>query len=249
GQTWVNRIADLQDELPFGEWGWKIQFLNDSVGFVSLENMRAGAILKTTDGGLTWQRNPVNDPQGNANLEGVGFADENQGWVGGWGDANFEGGFSSETSDGGQNWQNANQIGRFINRFRFFGNPAFVGYASGQTVYKYSAEPAAPAFLKAQMRTEILDSNEPEEVTDSVEIAYTVPPGAENVTINIWDRFGEDVRRLLDEKAPEPGSYSIIWDFRNDTGEKLSPDFYIYRITIDSKAESRIVRLKTDEGE
>jgi hypothetical protein len=83
GQTWVNRIANLQNELPFGEWGWKIQFLNDSVGFVSLENMKAGAILKTTDGGLTWQRNAVNDPQGNANLEGVGFADENRGWVGG----------------------------------------------------------------------------------------------------------------------------------------------------------------------
>jgi flagellar hook assembly protein FlgD len=97
------------------------------------------------------------------------------------------------------------------------------------------------------MRTEILDSNEPEEVVDSVEIAYTVPPGAENVTINIWDRFGEDVRRLLDQKAPSPGNHSIIWDFRSDTEEKLPPDFYIYRITIDDKAESRIVRLKTDQ--
>jgi hypothetical protein len=166
-----------------------------------------------------------------------------------WGDANFEGGFSSETSDGGANWQNANQIGRFINRFRFFGNPAFVDYASGQTVYKYSAdEPVAPVLLSAQMRTEILDSNEPEEVVDSVEIVYTVPTGAENVTINIWDRFGEDVRRLLDQKAPSPGNHSIIWDFRKDTEEKLPPDFYIYRITIDDKAESRIVRLKTGKS-
>lgn len=227
-----------------GEWGWKIQFLNELVGFVSLENFTAGAILKTTNGGLTWERKPINDPQGNANLEGVGFADENLGWVGGWGDLNFEGGFSSETSNGGEDWQNANQIGRFINRFRFFGNPATVGYASGQTVYKYSAEPVAPFLPAAKMQTEILDSNEPEEFTESVEIVYTVPSGAENVMIDIWDRFGEDVRKLLDEKAPSPGHHSIIWDFKDETGEKLQLGFYIYRVTVDSKAESRIVRYK-----
>src|ERR1700730_16728415 len=46
GQTWVNRAADLEATLPQGEWGWKIQFLNDNIGFVSLENFTAGAILK-----------------------------------------------------------------------------------------------------------------------------------------------------------------------------------------------------------
>ena len=38
GETWVDRVADLQDEFPFGEWGWKIFFVSDQVGFVSLEN-------------------------------------------------------------------------------------------------------------------------------------------------------------------------------------------------------------------
>jgi hypothetical protein len=32
-------------------------------------------------------------------------------------------GLSSATTDGGRNWQDANDIGRFINRFRFFGDP------------------------------------------------------------------------------------------------------------------------------
>ena len=44
GQTWVNRVADLQGQFPPGEWGWKIQFLNDQVGFVSLENFTAGGL-------------------------------------------------------------------------------------------------------------------------------------------------------------------------------------------------------------
>ncbi len=44
GQTWVNRVASIQDQLPAGEWGWKIQFFDARVGFVSLENFAEGAI-------------------------------------------------------------------------------------------------------------------------------------------------------------------------------------------------------------
>ena len=57
-------------------------------------------VIKSTDGGRTWVRKPVNDQQGNANLEGIGFIDEDNGWVGGWGDRFFRGGFSSATADG-----------------------------------------------------------------------------------------------------------------------------------------------------
>ncbi|MBW4478203.1 MAG: hypothetical protein KME54_15390 [Tolypothrix brevis GSE-NOS-MK-07-07A] len=81
GKAWVNRVANISS-FPLGEWGWKIQFLNEKVGFVSLENFNQGAILKTTDGGKTWTRLRINDDQENVNLEGVGFVDENLGWVG-----------------------------------------------------------------------------------------------------------------------------------------------------------------------
>ena len=59
GKTWQNMVENLVDELPCGEWGWKIQFLpknNYQYGFVSLENFTDAAILKTCDGGETWQR-------------------------------------------------------------------------------------------------------------------------------------------------------------------------------------------------
>ena len=49
--------------FPSGEWGWKIQFFNPRLGFVSLENDSAAAILKTIDGGQTWKRIEVTDPQ------------------------------------------------------------------------------------------------------------------------------------------------------------------------------------------
>jgi photosystem II stability/assembly factor-like uncharacterized protein len=246
GATWENRVADLADAFPLGEWGWKIQFLNDQVGFVALENFTAGAILKTTDGGLTWQRQAVNDPQGNANLEGIGFVDEQHGWVGGWGDENFGGGFSSETLDGGTQWQNANHIGRFLNRFRFFGDPVTVGYACGDTVYKYSAERCLTAVAEAaDTGPHILDVATPVEVNQPVEIGFTTPPGARQLTIDVWDRFGEPVRRLVDEADPASGHRSVTWDFTSDAGAPLPDGYYIYRVTIDGQAESRILQQKT----
>jgi photosystem II stability/assembly factor-like uncharacterized protein len=243
GKTWVNRVADISSSFPLGEWGWKIQFLNEKVGFVSLENLNKGAILKTTDGGKTWTRLRINDPQGNANLEGIGFVDENHGWVGGWGDANFEGGFSSETKDGGKNWQDANQIGQFINRFRFFGNPVTVGYASGKTVYKYSATPVTAPLVERVAPLSFLTTNAPALFEKSVTIEYTLPENSKKVTIYIWNQFGAYVRQLVDETNPSAGQKSVSWDGKNDAGETLPPGIFIYRLTVDENAESRVIRL------
>ena len=243
GQTWQNRVAAMQSKFPFGEWGWKIQFVNEAVGFVALENFREGAILKTTDGGQTWTRKKVQDAQGNANLEGIGFIDENRGWVGGWGDDSFQGGYSSETFDGGDNWADANHIGRFINRFRFFGSPVTVGYASGRTVYKYSTEPAFTAAVAAQA-TRFLETNEPAEYSGPFEIPYTVPEKAQHVEIDIWNRFGAHVRKLVDETRPQAGQVTAVWDGNNDAGQPVSPGSFIYRVTVDGEAESRMVWLK-----
>jgi len=241
GLTWTNRVADLQDEFPFGEWGWKIFFLSDLIGFVSLENFTAAAILKTTDGGVSWSRHQINDPQGNANLEGIGFADANHGWVGGWGDESFLSGLSSESLDGGNNWQDANQIGRFINRFRFFGNPATLGYASGRTVYKYSSEPVVPHSLDAAPSAKFLSSSDPQTTQGPVDIVYTVPQGAQYLNIGIWDRFGKYVRKLVDQREPRPGTHTQIWNLADDSGQIVSRGPFIYRISIDDDAESRII--------
>jgi photosystem II stability/assembly factor-like uncharacterized protein len=243
GHTWVNRVADLSSSFPLGEWGWKIQFLNEMVGFVSLENLNQGAILKTTDGGNTWNRLRINDPQENANLEGVGFIDENQGWVGGWGAADFQGGFSSETKDGGQNWQDANQIGQFINRFRFFGNPVTVGYAAGKTVYKYATAPAIAPLVARVAPLSFLSTNAPAKFDQSVQIEYTLPEHTQTVRIDIWNQFGFYVRQLVDESNPRAGQKSVVWDGKDDAGTSLPPGIFIYRLTVDGNAESRVIRF------
>ena len=151
GKTWKNKAATTSN-LACGEWGWKIQFLNDKVGFVALENFRDAAILRTDDGGETWVRKHVaksqdpNEPAINNDLEGIGFLNEREGWVGGWGN-NFQGRMNSFTADGGETWSrednvptdpNSDQRIR-INRYRISGDPANGGFAycSGLQVYKY----------------------------------------------------------------------------------------------------------------
>jgi photosystem II stability/assembly factor-like uncharacterized protein len=231
GNHWVNTAESIAATLPKGEWGWKIFFLNDTIGFVSLENLNAGAVLNTLDGGRTWTRHAVNDQQHNANLEGVGFVDENQGWVGGWGSADFSGGFSSETRDGGNNWANADEIGRFLNRFRFFHSPKLVGYASGDTVYRYDDSDVALGLLPATHAQPIAV------VGRTVEIPYTVNAGDTNLSIEVWDRFGEHVGSVKDEENPVAGAAVANWT-------APAAGFFIYRVSTNRTVESRIVRVR-----
>ncbi|MGQ0778832.1 MAG: YCF48-related protein [Pseudonocardiales bacterium] len=244
GRTWVDKVAGLSAQLPLGEWGWKIQFLDDRLGYVALESFERGAILKTTDGGDSWTRIDINDPQGNANLEGVGFIDECTGWVGGWGSATFQEGFSSSTTDGGKTWQNANEIGLFINRFRFLGNPVTVGYAAGRTVYRYSAEPTEAARAVAPSAgLHFLDDNAPKRSDAPLRLAVTVPDGAGRLTVDVWDRFGEYVRQLLDEPQPAAGPRTVEWDATDDAGRSLTGVSFLLRVTVDGSSESQIVHI------
>jgi photosystem II stability/assembly factor-like uncharacterized protein len=253
GATWTNRLAGQEDIFPFGEWGWKIQFLNDQIGFVSLENFHDAAILKTIDGGQTWRRLKVNDAQGNANLEGVGFIDERQGWAGGWGSEDFSKGSSSETLDGGESWRDANEIGLFINRFRFFGNPAHVGYASGDTIYKYSSDPV-PQTAATPRLLDLARALLPEEhligTTSAVPISLNVPAGTKRLTLHVWDRFGVDVGCILDEINPGGGARVFMWDCIDSRGDLISPGDYIVRLTADDVTISSIltVRATTTTG-
>jgi photosystem II stability/assembly factor-like uncharacterized protein len=240
GATWVNRIADLRPEFPLGEWGWKIHFVDDRIGFIALQNYFAGAILATTDCGMTWKRHPINDPQMNQNIEGIGFVDARHGWVGGWGDhPERMKQYSSETLDGGLIWRNANEIGKNINRFRFLGTPVKAGYASGRTIYKYSSDPVpAPPPADAAPRR-LLGDLEP--TAEGAPVRFVVPTGAGRLSVRIWDCDGGLVRTLLDEPRPMAGRRALTWDRTDDSGRLLPPGAFIWRVTVGQTSESRIV--------
>jgi len=133
GNTWTTRHAGNRS----GELCWKIQFLTQTTGYVSIEKFSAGPTyyLKTTDGGNTWSDqlffNTLYD------VQGIGFGSDSLGWIGGYG------GDTYETTDAGASWHLAG-FGYLINRFRFLNDT--LAYAVGETVYKYSVDSVTSAW-------------------------------------------------------------------------------------------------------
>jgi photosystem II stability/assembly factor-like uncharacterized protein len=242
GQTWEDRLQNSGINFPRGEWGWKIQFLNPQLGFVSLENDSAAAILKTVDGGQTWKRIEVTDPQKNVELEGIGFINEMVGWVGGWGHGFPSNplGTTSGTTDGGATWSDANNVGRFINRFRFTGSQPIVGYASGGTVYQCVATEAAdpaPLSLAARRAAEAPVPT----AWESLDIKAQVPSNAQQLTVTIFDPRQTLVKVLADEKSPAAGARAFKWDFKTEDGNDAGTGHFMYRLSIDGNATTGMV--------
>jgi len=77
--------------------GWKINAMGDS-----LENAHGAVIHKTSDGGITWEKNVISTDFGDFGLQ-VQFVDENNGWATVF---NFQTGVFNtySSSDGGNNW-------------------------------------------------------------------------------------------------------------------------------------------------
>ena len=161
--------------------------------------------------------------------------------MGGWGSADFTGGFTSATQDGGNTWKNANEIGKFLNRFRFFGSPVSVGYASGDTVYKYSAEPAMSAIARASRPRALLPQAQLVSAALPIAIPMEVPAGTKRLTLHVWDRFGVDVGCVLDEIRPKSGSRIFAWDGTGADGNVVPAGNYIVRLTADDAVASSIV--------
>ena len=56
-----------------------------------------------------------------------------------------------------------------------------------------------------------------------------------NVQLEIFDLAGKKVTTLLNSELI-PGNYSVIWNGTNDSGNKLEPGLYLYRINADDKS-------------
>jgi photosystem II stability/assembly factor-like uncharacterized protein len=111
---------------------WKMSFPTRRVGYATVQNYAQGTadrvVIKTADGGASWRELPlVSDPR--VREFGVGFVDENWGWVG-----STTTGF--ETLDGGASWAPI-EMGRAVNKIRIVRSPDAVrAYAIGTNVFR-----------------------------------------------------------------------------------------------------------------
>ncbi len=129
GESWQERYRGPH----LGEMAWKISFPSRDVGYVSidsegLKDVDTEYFLKTSDGGLTWNRMPYY--QGSYRAQGIGFVTESTGWIGSFRDDRH----TMVTYDGGVSWQETT-IGNRINRIRFM--EGTTGFAAGHWLYRF----------------------------------------------------------------------------------------------------------------
>lgn len=125
GTSWDTIFVSPQK----GEYCWKVNFPSAQRGFISIQRNAKGGytyVLETFDGGKSWQEKKIQ--KGKYYVQGVGFANEQVGWLGGHPRG------TKETRDGGKTWHDMADVGRGYNKFQFFGDS--IGYGVGYGVYK-----------------------------------------------------------------------------------------------------------------
>jgi len=121
GLTWESiALIDL-DDTDFTPH--RTYFISESIGWIVgswiVGNVSTAVLLKTEDGGFTWDYNHIEQSYGNSIIEGLSFFDENNGWA-------FGSGASGNllllhTSDVGETWEEVFVDNRFKSGYEFEG--------------------------------------------------------------------------------------------------------------------------------
>ncbi len=214
GKTWTTKFAGTN--IATRQAVWKISFTNRNHAVASF-NQESSYLqfAKTTDGGMSWNlfTQAINPSMF---TQGIGFINENTGWIGG-------GSRTFYTTNGGANWT-VNTFGTEVNRIRFYSDT--LGYASGSSFYKYTADVNIKVNENSFAITDNfkLYQNYPNPFNPSTTISYEVPKTS-LVKITIYNSIGKEVRTL--KESPEsPGPYQISWDGKNNSGADVSSGIY-----------------------
>lgn len=203
------------------EWGWKIFFANDSVGYVSIERLSVnpGGVfyLKTVDRGKTWKDQyflPEFD------VEGIGFADESTGWIGGWTGPTYQ------TIDSGKSWKlfSLSLSMKNLNRIRRVNDTLM--FAGGTQIFRY-----APSLLTSVRPDQdhlpdlfTLRQNFPNPFNPSTTIQFTLARES-TVRLYIYNSVGQMIEAVMDNPKPA-GEYSLQWR----PSPQLTSGVYFYQI-------------------
>lgn len=124
GTTW-SEVFNSQNGT---EYVWKLDFVTDQIVYAAIASLiGTPRIAKSIDGGNNWTTFSVDSMY--LELQGIGFIDENIGWVCPRNEPMYQ------TTDGGQTWNVDTSLYENINRIYRL-NPNLM-YASGSSVYKY----------------------------------------------------------------------------------------------------------------
>lgn len=188
GITWEEKF----NTQHAGDYVWKLQRVTPEVWVASVQRFTttSGHMLKSTDGGQTWTK--IVTPLGN--MQGIGFATPDHGWVGGYNSGFYE------TTDGGLTWDFVNFGGDF-NRF-FFLSPT-LGFASGSSIYKFTADSITETRAAPQLYRDPFDFTiSPNPAGSQVTVSFHLPrPDAIRISLVATD--GREVKNLYHGRLSE----------------------------------------------
>jgi photosystem II stability/assembly factor-like uncharacterized protein len=181
GQSWTQKF----NSGISGEYVWKLQCVTPQVWVGSIQTFSStGRMVKSTDGGQTWTALAAPLPD----MQGIGFATPDHGWVGGYNAGFFE------TTDGGLTWELDN-IGGNYNRFFFLDST--LAYAAGSRIYKFSDPNTAVETPDNDLleREELAWQVAPNPAYDRVVVTFDLK-NADRVRLSLLDAQGRELREL-----------------------------------------------------
>ena len=245
GDTWEKVFESSLSAGARAEWGWKISFPSQQVGYVSVEYTSSEAptakVLKTEDGGATWRQMWIEGSTSSAGLQGIGFISETVGWASGRG-------VTSVTTDGGVSWK---QLGHYnpgngqgqldgaMNRFYVVNDT--LAYGVGLRMYRLSTHSALGTNLEATPLPEAftLDSVYPNPFAEQATLPFTLHR-ASMVHVQVIDMLGRR-HRTFPSRYLQPGVHEIIWDGTDEAGIRVPSGGYIFLVDIGESIETKRV--------
>ena len=223
-------------DFSFGLYDYPNLYLNDfGIDPKNSSILYAGAnqgILKSTDGGLSWEIKTAI-----SNVYSVVVSPTYSRRV-------FAGARSGiyYSPDGGENWFNSSQglKCQYVTSLKFHPTSPETLYAGtyGSGLYKTLEETGVEEEQEAQLPEKIsLYQNYPNPFNPTTTIHYTVH-GSQfmvhspiHTTLTIYNVLGQKVRTLVDE-FKLPGEHRVIWDGKDEKGNPVSSGVYFYKLKV-----------------
>jgi hypothetical protein len=115
-----------------------------------------------------------------------------------------------------------------------------VNYAvADQYAHLYFSPTSSPVIGPVALPTTFsVAQNYPNPFNTSTEISFSLPISGD-ISLEIYDIMGNRVKTLVEEYRAA-GSYKVIWDGNNDSGEKAASGLYLYKL----KAGDQVITKK-----
>ncbi|MFZ5519432.1 MAG: YCF48-related protein [Candidatus Zhuqueibacterota bacterium] len=240
GRNWIKQYV-ATDSLYFGS----IYFINSQLGWIVGVGLPRNIILKTSDGGQSWEVTPIG---WGFELGGICFVDSLHGWIAG----GPVGGCVLYTNDGGKTWTSQDTgmgEGLLLRSVCFI--DSCTGWAMGPVicsditkVLKYTCSsssidnntlnnPICPGTFK-------LLQSYPNPFNLETTIRFYNPQAA-RISVAIYDIGGRLVKSLISNEMLSIGYHEVRWSGRDQQGNVVPSGVYL--CTLKSKENVKAIKL------